>query len=407
MKKKLMLLTLLLFEIHLYAQHGFPEGHWCNTPEGWECKRCRALWGLKNDEKHKVIVFPHRGIWGLEGEPESCLHAVQRAYDQGYMFVEIDIIMSKDRQLVLCHDQQTNRMTSLPRTFSSDGNLFDNGSFFRDLNWDKTTDNVVPDVVGHSYPSFPALKGSYYMDRFDKMTTFQLNRLQEVLTWCKGKEIVLTLDIKTGSLSDPIVKQEYLEAIGLCLIAAQEADALPSIIFKPGSAGQVTVDDLRAYLSGIGQWENFSMKTNVILINIIGGSFPMATNKEYLDKWMALPSLIGVEQIYKTSEDGLLTPRSEFGGKSIVEYTQSKGFRTGVFHPIPTDQRGAPGGRGNYFNPANFGELTDIRGSLEFLFSVPENVFPGMIVTDRPDVDMGFLQLFELDSKYTKRDGNY
>lgn len=207
-----MLLTLLLFEIHLYAQHGFPEGHWCNTPEGWECKRCRALWGLKNDEKHKVIVFPHRGIWGLEGEPESCLHAVQRAYDQGYMFVEIDIIMSKDRQLVLCHDQQTNRMTSLPRTFSSDGNLFDNGSFFRDLNWDKTTDNVVPDVVGHSYPSFPALKGSYYMDRFDKMTTFQLNRLQEVLTWCKGKEIVLTLDIKTGSLSDPIVKQEYLEA---------------------------------------------------------------------------------------------------------------------------------------------------------------------------------------------------
>ncbi len=98
-------LCMLLFFLESNAQHGFPEGHWCNTPEGWECKRCRALWGLKNDEKHKVITIPHRGIWGLPDYPESCLHAVQEAYNQGYMFIEIDIILSKDKQLVLCHDR--------------------------------------------------------------------------------------------------------------------------------------------------------------------------------------------------------------------------------------------------------------------------------------------------------------
>lgn len=143
-----------------------------------------------------------------------------------------------------------------------------------------------------------------------------------------------------------------------------------------------------------------------MLINIIGGSFPLATNKSYLDGWFSLPSLIGVEQIYKTSSDELLQPKQEFGNMSIIEYTQSKGFRTGVFHPIPTDERGAPGGRGNYFNPGNF-KITDVRGGLEFLFGVPEKVFPGMIVTDRPDEDMNFLRLFDISSKYTKRNGDY
>lgn len=407
MRILLSLLMLFILPFSIHAQHGFPEGHWCNTPEGWECQRCRALWGLKNDEKHKVITIPHRGLWGLPNAPESSLHAVQEAYAQGYMFIEIDVILTKDKQLALCHDQQTNRMTDLPKTFSADGNLYDNGSFFRDLNWDTTTDNSVPDEIGISYPSFPALKSGYYVDRFDHLTDYKLNVLQEIYTWCKDKEVVLTLDIKTGSLNDPDVKKEYMEAIALCLQIADSNNMLHNTILKPGSAGQVTVGDLRDYLTSKGQWDNFSKKTNVILINIVGGSFPMATNKEYLDNWFSIPSLVGVEQIYKTSEDELLKPRTDFGGISIIEYTQQKGFRTGVFHPIPTDERGAPGGRGNYFNPANFGTLTDVRGSLEFLFGVPENVFPGMIVTDRPDVDMKFLQLFDLNSKYTKRDSSY
>ena len=47
------------------------------------------------------------------------------------MFCEIDLVMSDGGVLVLCHDQQTNRMTSLPPTFNADGNLHDNGSFLR------------------------------------------------------------------------------------------------------------------------------------------------------------------------------------------------------------------------------------------------------------------------------------
>lgn len=407
MNKIVLLIMCLFVVLQSFAQHGFPEGHWCNTTEGWATKRCRALAGLKNEEKDKIITIPHRGVWGKPGIPESSLKSVIEAYNNDYMFVEIDIIMSKDKELILCHDQQTNRMTSLPKTFSADGNLFDNGTFFRSLNWKTNTSGSVYDSNGEIISNFPPLKDAYYRDKFDNITNQKLNCLQDIFNWSKDKDINLALDIKTGSLSDPIVKQEYLETIKLCLQLAQSTGNLSRIIFKPGSAGQVTIDDLKNYLIPLNLWNTFSQKTSVVLINIVGGSFPMATNKEYLDKWMSLPSLIGVEQIYKNPNDQLLTPKAEFGNKSIVQYTKNKGFRTGVFHPIPTDERGAPGGRGNYFNPKNSGNLDDLRGSLEFLFGVPSSVFPGMLVTDRPDSDMNFLELFKLNSKYTKRSGSY
>lgn len=403
--KRLILLCLIaaFLPVISFAQHGFPEGHWCNTEDGWKTKRCRALWGLKNEEKNKTIVIPHRGIWGLPNQPENSLKAVEDAYSAGYMFCEIDLIMSEDGTLVLCHDQQTNRMTSLPRTFSSDGNLYDNGTFFRNLYWDRPVYHKVPDITGVLYPNFPALSTAFYRNRFDEVTTQPINRFEDIINYCKNKEIILAIDIKTGSLKDPFIKNEYLTAIENCLVIAEKNNFLSQIIFKPGSAGQVTISELRDYLQPRNQWDNYSKRTNVVLINIVGGSFPNATNKQYLDEWFALPSLVGVEQIYKAPNDKLLAPNPDFGNMSILKYTQSKGFRTGVFHPIPTNEMGAPGGRGNYFNPPNF-IITDLRGSLEFLYNFPSNELPGMIVTDRPDIDKGFLESYSILSKYTFRD---
>lgn len=385
------------------AQHGFPEGHWCNTEEGWKTKRCRALWGMKNDEKDKVITVPHRGFWGLPDLPENCMTAIDSAYQKGYMFIEVDVVLTADGKLFLSHDQQTNRMTSLPPTFSADGNLTDNGSFVRDLSWYNPTLNKVPDVQGVEYPEFPAINTAYYKDRFDKVTKYLTNTFESVCDYIRDKEVLISLDIKTGSLNSVVTRTEYLEAVKLALEIAEQRNVLPQIIFKPGSSGQVTVEELKTYLEPRNQWTNFSNKVSVVLINIVGGSFPLATNKEYLDNWFNLPSLIGVEQIYKTYNDPLLAPNPDFGNISILQYTKNRGFRTGVFHPIPTNIYGAPGGRGNYFNPNNFGELTDLRGSLEFLFSLPPTLSPGIIVTDRPDVDRLFLRLFNIESKYTIR----
>lgn len=405
--RKLLLLLLTIVSTCAWGQHGFPDGHWVNTEQGWKTKKARALWGLKYDKLHFPIVIPHRGVWGKPNQPENSLRAVKDAYSAGYMFCEIDLVMSDGGVLVLCHDQQTNRMTSLPPTFNADGNLHDNGSFFRNIHWDRPTYNSIPNEIGIAYPTFPSLQSATYKDRFDNVTDQKLNRFEDILDFCLDKEILLTIDIKTGSLDDPAIKYEYMAAIDSCLSIAEAKNCLHQIIFKPGSSGQVTVQDLKNYLEPRGQWENFSKKSNVILINIIGGSFPNATNKQYLDDWFALPSLIGVEQIYKNPDDKLLQPNPEFGNVSILKYTQNKQIRTGVFHPIPTNELGAPGGRGNYFNPPHFGDINDLRGSLEFLFNFPSDELPGMVVTDRPHEDCRFMADYSILSKYTFRDGNY
>lgn len=412
MRKALLFLVTLLFAYQItYAQHGFPSGHWCASTEGWKTKRCRALAGLKSkDDDNKVITIPHRGFWGLNGIPEGTIQAMQAAYDEGYMFIEADLVLSKDKFLVMMHDQQTNRVTSLPKTFSTDGGLNDNGSFVRSLNFNTTTNNSVPNAIGEIFSSFPPMKDSYYLDRFGEESSIKLQTFVDLAQWLKGKDAVIALDIKTGSMTDPTIKNEYLEAVKLCIQIAKEKGVLHQILFKPGSSGQLTIKEFQDYLQPLGLWDIFSKQVNVVLINIIGGSFPLAMDKSYLDAWLALPSLVGVEVIFKTENDPFLLPKPEFGNKSVLQYIQDKGFRTGVFHPIPSDKYGAPGGRGNNFNPPNEKDkLDDFRGNMEFLFSGPPTNCkrPGMLVTDRPDVDMIILEAFGLNSKYTKRGNNF
>lgn len=411
MKKILLFLLTLLCVCQAYSQHGFPTGHWCASEEGWQTKRCKALAGLKNrDDDNKVITIPHRGFWGMNGIPEGTIQAMQAAYDQNYMFIEADLVLSKDKALVMMHDQQTNRVTSLFKTFSTDGGLNDNGSFVRSLNFNSPTLNSVPNEKGVIMPSFPPMKDAHYLDREGKESNIKLQTFEDLAKWVKGKDVVISLDIKTGSMTDPVIKNEYLEAVKLCLEIGKNQGILHQMLFKPGSSGQLTIKEFQDYLKPLGLWETFSKKVNVVLIDIIGGSFPLAMNKAYLDAWLGLPSLVGVEIIFKTEDDPLLLPRSEFGNKSVLQYVQDKGFRTGVFHPIPSDQYGAPGGRGNNFNPPNQkGKLNDFRGNMEFLFSGPPQKCkrPGMLVTDRPDVDMIILEAFGLNSKYTKRTNNF
>lgn len=401
MGKIILLFSCLFISVCLFAQHGFPEGHYCNTEEGWKCKSCKALYGLKNDEKDKVIVIPHRGFWGAPGIPETSLRSVQEAITRKFMFCEIDLIMTKDKKLLLFHDQQVDRCTDAPPTFTNNGGNTDQGNFVRSMNYNTTTINTVPNSLGVEYPTFPALKDLHYKDRLGTVTDQKITTYEEILDYCANKDIVLTLDLKAVKITDQTIRKEYLEAIKLIIEIAKQKKCLHQIAFKPGASGQVTVSEIKDYLTPYGLWDDFSKHTSLILINIVGSAFPLALDKAYLDAWLNLPSLIGVEHIYKSPDDPLMKPRSEFGNKSVVQYTRDKSIRIGVFHPTPTTLEGAANGRGGFYNPKNYGTLDDLRGSMEFLFGVSKNVYPGMVVTDRPDVDMEYLKLFKLLSKYT------
>lgn len=53
----LLFLVLAFLRISIYAQHSFPPTNWCNTNEGRKTKGCRALYGMKFEEKEKVIAI--------------------------------------------------------------------------------------------------------------------------------------------------------------------------------------------------------------------------------------------------------------------------------------------------------------------------------------------------------------
>ncbi len=307
-----------------------------------------ALHAMRSLDHKQIIVVPHRGLWGKPGVPETSLRAIKECYEAGYMFCEIDVVITKDRELVLSHDMQLNRTTDAPPTFTTYGGVHDPGNFFRSLNYHTETLNSVPNANGDIYPSFPALKDLHYKDRFGNITTEKLNTLAEAFDYCKGKELILALDVKAVNMADPAIKREYFEIFKIALELARDKGVLHQIIFKPGSSGQVIAGELKLHLASAGVWEEFAAHTNVILINIIGNAFPLATDKEYLDGWFAVPSLIAVEHIYKNPEDGLLVPIPDLGNLSVIEYTKKNGRKTGIFHPWPTDASGTPVGRGRW-----------------------------------------------------------
>lgn len=58
----------------------------------------------------KMLVWAHRGASGYA--PENTLVAFQKAIEQGADGIELDVQMTKDRQLVIIHDETVNRVSN-------------------------------------------------------------------------------------------------------------------------------------------------------------------------------------------------------------------------------------------------------------------------------------------------------
>jgi len=58
----------------------------------------------------KILIIAHRGASGIA--PENTLSAVKKAMDAGADIIEIDVHLTKDRQLVVMHDETVDRTTN-------------------------------------------------------------------------------------------------------------------------------------------------------------------------------------------------------------------------------------------------------------------------------------------------------
>jgi glycerophosphoryl diester phosphodiesterase len=119
-------------------------------------------------------ISAHRGGKGLQNYPENCLESM--AYLNSHMsaIFEVDIAETKDGVLVLMHDN------SLDRTTTGTGLV--NSKTWADL------------------------QGLYLKDDFGVVSAYRIPRLDDVLTWAKTNNVVLTLDIKRGVSIEKVVQ---------------------------------------------------------------------------------------------------------------------------------------------------------------------------------------------------------
>ena len=118
-------------------------------------------------------ISVHRGGRGLINYPENCLETLQYVNDSISAIYEIDVAETKDRQLVLMHDNAINRTT--------------NGK------------GLVKDLT------YEELKNFYLVDDFGNETSFKIPLFSDVLKWCKSNDVAVTVDIKRSVSQDVVI----------------------------------------------------------------------------------------------------------------------------------------------------------------------------------------------------------
>lgn len=121
-------------------------------------------------ERPRVIA--HRGFSGVA--PENTMAAFRRAYDIRADMIELDVLLSRDGQVVVIHDD------TLDRTTNTRGPV-------ADLTWDelRTLD-----------------AGSWFAPEFEGEP---IPLLRDVLAWAKGK-ILVNVEIKTEAYSPNVLE---------------------------------------------------------------------------------------------------------------------------------------------------------------------------------------------------------
>ena len=60
--------------------------------------------------RYSIVRQAHRGFSGLY--PENTLLSFEKAMDEGVEFVEMDLHLTKDRQVIVIHDEKYDRTTN-------------------------------------------------------------------------------------------------------------------------------------------------------------------------------------------------------------------------------------------------------------------------------------------------------
>ena len=83
----------------------------CSRPDSAPASRAEGIVAeIHNPSSRKVLVASHRGDW--RNYPENSLAAIESVIGLGADIVEIDLALTSDSVLVVCHDRTLNRTTT-------------------------------------------------------------------------------------------------------------------------------------------------------------------------------------------------------------------------------------------------------------------------------------------------------
>ncbi len=173
----------------------------------------------KGNSNIDYIVCAHRGFWRDPGVPENNIPAFNASLNLGITsgviekdgvhrvnMIELDVKLTKDAQLVLFHDDQLWRLSSLMDNMNLQPSELQNleGTLISKINWNNPTTKMAiqkKDGSGNIYVNLPPLKNARPKDRFGNVVDIGMMSLEEALLFLKEKDVMIALDKITGQIT--------------------------------------------------------------------------------------------------------------------------------------------------------------------------------------------------------------
>ncbi|MEE0955172.1 MAG: glycerophosphodiester phosphodiesterase [Eubacterium sp.] len=127
-------------------------------------------------------IFAHRGASGYA--PENTLEAFKLAADMGADGVELDVQLTKDGQVVVCHDEKIDRTSD-----------------HKGLVCDYTLDELKSFNFNNHNPKYPLVR---------------IPTLEEVLNLLEPTGLSVNIEMKTGIIWYPDIEQKTIDIVEKC-----------------------------------------------------------------------------------------------------------------------------------------------------------------------------------------------
>lgn len=127
----------------------------------------------------RTQVWAHRGASGYM--PENTLQAFQKAIDLGADGIELDIQLTKDGHLVVCHDEEIDR-----------------------------TSNGTGYLKEYTLAQLKQFDFSYTYSEFGKV---EIPTMEEVLDLIKPTNLIINIELKTGIVDYPCIEEKIIALV--------------------------------------------------------------------------------------------------------------------------------------------------------------------------------------------------